>query len=113
MKTATTNPTTQNEREEFFRDIYRPPYHGERLTWKEIKRTFHSQEAKDKLQLRTDARRLNAALLAAGVSVDLQEYPRRWHVFQQNADVLADADRALDAVAAFVGSSVNTATGAP
>ena len=56
MKTATTTPTTQQEREEFFRDIYRPPYRGERLTWKEIKRTFHSQEAKDKQELRTDAR---------------------------------------------------------
>ena len=52
-----------------------------------------------------DARRLNAALAAAGVAVELQEFPRRWHVFQQYAGVLADADRALDAVAAFVGSS--------
>ena len=70
------------------------------------------QVGQDELLL-TDARRLHRAMMAAGVAVHLQEYPRRWHVFQQNADVLADADRALDAVAAFVGSSVNTATGAP
>jgi hypothetical protein len=33
----------------------------------------------------------------------LQEYPRRWHVFQVNAGVLADADRALASVARFLG----------
>ncbi len=38
----------------------------------------------------------------AGVDSTLQVFPRRWHVFQMNAGVLADADRALDAVAAFV-----------
>jgi len=61
--------------------------------------------------LLSDARRLDAALSAAGVAVELQEFPRRWHVFQQNAGVLADADRALDAVAAFVGSCVDGANG--
>ena len=50
MKSTPTSPATQQEREEFFVDIYRPPYHGERLTWKEIKKTFHSQEAKEKMQ---------------------------------------------------------------
>ena len=66
------------------------------------------QVGEDELLL-TDARRLHAALVAAGVESVLQEYPRRWHVFQQNAGVLADADRALDAVAAFVGSCVGAA----
>jgi hypothetical protein len=32
----------------------------------------------------------------------LAEYPRRWHVFQANAGVLADADRALESVAGFL-----------
>ena len=63
--------------------------------------------------LLTDARRLHTVLLAAGVAVDLQEFPRRWHVFQQNAGLLADADRALDAVAAFVESRVDAATVTP
>ena len=31
----------------------------------------------------------------------LEEYQRRWHVFQVNAGVLADADRAIESVAAF------------
>lgn len=61
--------------------------------------------------LLTDARRLHAALVAAGVESVLQEYPRRWHVFQQNAGFLADADRALDAVAAFVGSHLGAVPG--
>ena len=64
------------------------------------------QVGKDELLL-SDARRLTAALMAAGVAVDLQEYPRRWHVFQQNAGVLTDADRALDAAATFVGSWIH------
>ena len=42
-----------------------------------------------------DSRRLHAALAAAGVPVALEEYPRRWHVFQINAGVLSDANRAL------------------
>ena len=48
-----------------------------------------------------DSRRICERLQAAGVTTCLEEYPRRWHVFQVNAGVLADADRALDSVAAF------------
>jgi epsilon-lactone hydrolase len=49
-----------------------------------------------------DSRRLHAALVAANVPAQLEEYPRRWHVFQANAGVLADADRALESVAGFL-----------
>jgi acetyl esterase/lipase len=49
-----------------------------------------------------DSEVLDARLRVAGVDSTLQVFPRRWHVFQMNAGVLADADRALDAVAAFV-----------
>lgn len=42
-----------------------------------------------------DSRRLHAALAAAGVPAALEEYPRRWHVFQVNAGALSDANRAL------------------
>jgi len=49
-----------------------------------------------------DSRRLRDRLQSAGVTVNYQEYPRRWHVFQANAGVLADADRALGAVARFI-----------
>jgi acetyl esterase/lipase len=56
-----------------------------------------------------DSRRLRQALDAAGVQVSLQEYPRRWHVFQTNAGVLADADRALGSAAAFICSSMKSA----
>ncbi|MEY2919888.1 MAG: hypothetical protein RL261_1193 [Pseudomonadota bacterium] len=59
------------------------------------------QVGQDELLL-SDSRRLHSALAAAGVPVELQEYPRRWHVFQVNAGVLADANRALDAVAGFL-----------
>jgi epsilon-lactone hydrolase len=59
------------------------------------------QVGTDELLL-TDARRMHAALAAAGVEVVLQEYPRRWHVFQLNAGLLADANRALDAAGTFV-----------
>jgi epsilon-lactone hydrolase len=59
------------------------------------------QVGQDELLL-ADSRRLRSALAAAGVPVDLQEYPRRWHVFQVNAGVLADANRALDAVAGYL-----------
>ncbi len=52
--------------------------------------------------LLSDSRRLRAALATAGVPVELQEYPRRWHVFQANAGVLADANRALESVARFL-----------
>lgn len=49
-----------------------------------------------------DSRRLHACLQAAGVDSQLQEFPGRWHVFQANAGVLADADRALEAVGRFL-----------
>jgi acetyl esterase/lipase len=49
-----------------------------------------------------DSRRLHARLQAAGVTARLQEFPRRWHVFQANAGVLGDADRALEAVGRFL-----------
>lgn len=49
-----------------------------------------------------DSQRLHAALRRAGVDSRLEEYPRRWHVFQASAGVLADADRALAAVARFL-----------
>jgi acetyl esterase/lipase len=49
-----------------------------------------------------DSRRLRAALDAAAVEASYQEFPRRWHVFQSNAGVLADADRALEAAARFI-----------
>ncbi|HET7204762.1 MAG TPA: alpha/beta hydrolase [Steroidobacteraceae bacterium] len=49
-----------------------------------------------------DARRLHEALRRAGVPSTLEEYPRRWHVFQAHAGVLADADRALASVARFL-----------
>ena len=59
------------------------------------------QVGQDELLL-ADSRRLHSALAVAGVPVELQEYPRRWHVFQVNAGVLADADRALESVAGFL-----------
>ena len=49
-----------------------------------------------------DSRRLRLRLQAAGVAVSYEEFPRRWHVFQASAGVLVDADRAIDAVAAFI-----------
>jgi acetyl esterase/lipase len=49
-----------------------------------------------------DSEGLHARLQGAGVESILQVYSRRWHVFQMHAGVLADADRALDEVAAFV-----------
>jgi epsilon-lactone hydrolase len=59
------------------------------------------QAGQDEILLQ-DSRQLHAALVAAHVPAQLQEYPRRWHVFQANAGVLADADRALESVAAFL-----------
>jgi epsilon-lactone hydrolase len=53
-----------------------------------------------------DSLRLHVALVEAGVPALLQEYPRRWHVFQANAGLLADANRALERVAQFVRSGV-------
>jgi acetyl esterase/lipase len=55
--------------------------------------------------LREDSRRLHQRLQAASVPAQLEEFPGRWHVFQVNAGVLADADRALDAVAGFIHSA--------
>jgi acetyl esterase/lipase len=55
--------------------------------------------------LHGDSLRLRDRLQAAGVPVGYEEYPRRWHVFQANAGVLADADRALDGVARFIDSA--------
>ena len=52
--------------------------------------------------LLSDSQRLSARLEASGVPVRLEEYARRWHVFQVNAGLLADADRAIDAVARFI-----------
>ncbi|HET9694846.1 MAG TPA: alpha/beta hydrolase fold domain-containing protein, partial [Steroidobacteraceae bacterium] len=59
------------------------------------------QVGTDELLLQ-DSRRLHDALRLAGVPSTLEEYVRRWHVFQVNAGVLADADRALASVARFV-----------
>ena len=59
------------------------------------------QVGQDEILLQ-DSRRLHAALVAANVPAQLEEYPRRWHVFQANAGVLADADRALESVAGFL-----------
>ena len=59
------------------------------------------QAGQDEILLQ-DSRRLHAALVAANVPVQLAEYPRRWHVFQANAGMLADADRALESVAGFL-----------
>lgn len=58
-----------------------------------------------------DSRRLRDRLQSAGVAVDYEEFPRRWHVFQANAGVLADADRALDAVARFIRAAGPTPAG--
>lgn len=58
-----------------------------------------------------DSRRLREQLQAAGVPVTYEEYPRRWHVFQANAGVLADADRALDTVIRFIRSCAPTSAG--
>lgn len=52
-----------------------------------------------------DAQRLYQRARDAGVPVQLEIYPRRWHVFQANAGVLADADRALDRVTSFLAAA--------
>ncbi len=59
------------------------------------------QVGSDELLL-PDSRRLSERLQSAGVRAELREFPGRWHVFQANAGVLADADRALDEVANFI-----------
>jgi len=58
-----------------------------------------------------DSRRLRDRLQSSGVAVSYQEFPRRWHVFQANAGLLADADRALDAVARFIRAAGPTSAG--
>lgn len=58
-----------------------------------------------------DSQRLRDGLQAAGVTVGYEEYPRRWHVFQANAGVLADANRALDSVARFIQAAAPTSAG--
>jgi len=52
-----------------------------------------------------DSRRLCERMRAAGTPAELSEFPGRWHVFQANAGVLADADRALEAVGRFLGDA--------
>jgi acetyl esterase/lipase len=59
------------------------------------------QVGSDEVML-ADSHRLHRALDAARVPCELQEYPRRWHVFQANAGMLADADRALAQVSLFL-----------
>jgi monoterpene epsilon-lactone hydrolase len=59
------------------------------------------QVGTDELLL-NDSRRLRRKLEADGVRVSYEEFPARWHVFQANAGVLADANRALETVARFV-----------
>lgn len=49
-----------------------------------------------------DSQRLFERLQSAGVRAELHEFHARWHVFQANAGLLADADRALEEVAAFI-----------
>lgn len=57
-----------------------------------------------------DSRRLHERLCSAGVPVRYEEYPRRWHVFQASAGLLADADRALESAASFMrGDAPNSA----
>lgn len=58
-----------------------------------------------------DSRRLQERLLAAGVIVRYEEYPRRWHVFQASAGLLADADHALGAAARFMRGDAPTSAG--
>lgn len=59
------------------------------------------QVGTDELLL-NDSRRMHQRLQQAGVTVRLEEYVRRWHVFQATAGMLADADHALDAMARFI-----------
>jgi acetyl esterase/lipase len=68
------------------------------------------QVGTDELLL-ADSRRLHERLRTAGVAVNCEEYPDRWHVFQANAGLLADADRALGSVARFVRAAGNQRTG--
>ena len=58
-----------------------------------------------------DSRRLHERLAAAGLVTRLEEFPGRWHVFHLFAGILADADRALDAVARFIRAAGPTSAG--
>lgn len=55
-----------------------------------------------------DSRRLHERMRAAGTPVELSEFPERWHVFQANAGLLADADRALESVGCFLRAAPDT-----
>jgi acetyl esterase/lipase len=68
------------------------------------------QVGTDELLL-ADSRRLHERLRTAGVTVRCEEYQARWHVFQANAGLLLDADRALESVARFVRAAAGQATG--
>jgi acetyl esterase/lipase len=68
------------------------------------------QVGTDELLL-ADSRRLHERLRTAGVTVRCEEYQARWHVFQANAGLLVDADRALESVARFVRAAAGQATG--
>lgn len=61
--------------------------------------------------LRDDARRLHDALLGAGVTSRLEEFPGRWHVFQACAGLLRDADRSLESAARFMRAAAPTSAG--
>lgn len=52
--------------------------------------------------LLADSTRLARAALAAGVAVELHEYPRMWHEFQIHAGALREADEALTEMREFV-----------
>ena len=52
-----------------------------------------------------------AVLRASAAREVAEEYPARWHVFQANAGLLADADRALVSVARFVRATAGQDTG--
>jgi epsilon-lactone hydrolase len=58
-----------------------------------------------------DSRRLHERLAAAGLVTRLEEFPGRWHVFHLFAGILADADRALESVARFIGAAGPTSAG--
>lgn len=79
------------------RDPYASPVHGDLRGLPPVL----VQVGQDELLL-GDSRRLADALARAAVEVRCEEFPRRWHVFQANAGMLADADRALGGVAEFL-----------
>ncbi|MFP1677965.1 alpha/beta hydrolase [Alloalcanivorax sp. C16-2] len=64
--------------------------------------------------LRADSERLAEALDEADTEARYQCFPGRWHVFQLHGGVLADADRALADIQAFLSGHLAGATrGAP